>query len=114
MIKLSVFLILGNIINFVGQTTPLLFAAFAPAGKDWYTLEKAFNYVEGVFILLSLVPTPVLILIYFKPVRQRVQRILCGVCMKKTAMSEKSKTGKAASTGSEGNARSTDVVDLNM
>ena len=114
MIKLSVFLILGNIINFVGQTTPLLFAAFAPAGKDWYTLEKIFNYVEGAFILLSLIPTPVLILIYFKPVRQRVQHILCNACMKKTAMSEKSKTGKAASTGSEGNARSTDVVDLNM
>ena len=35
--QISVFLILGNVINFVGQTTPLLFAAFAPAGKDWYT-----------------------------------------------------------------------------
>ena len=108
MIKLSVFLILGNIINFIGQTTPLLFAAFAPAGKDWYTLEKAFNYVEGVFILLSLVPTPVLILIYFKPVRIRVKRILCGVCIKTKNVSEKSKSGKAA-TGSEGNAHSTDL-----
>ena len=95
MLKFAVFLVLGNIINFVGQTTPLLFAAFAPAGKDWYTLEKAFNYVEGVFILLSLVPTPVLILIYFKPVRKRIKRFLCGVCMKKTYyVSEKSQTGK--------------------
>ena len=80
MLKFAVFLILGNIINFVGQTTPLLFAAFAPAGKDWYTLEKAFNYVEGVFILLSLIPTPVLILIYFRPVRQRMKRMLCSSC----------------------------------
>ena len=68
------------------QTTPLLFAAFAPAGKDWYTLEKAFNYVEGVFILLSLIPTPVLILIYFKPVR--IKRILCSGHMKKVDVSE--------------------------
>ena len=80
MVKFAVFLVLGNIINFVGQTTPLLFAAFAPAGKDWYNLEKIFNYVEGVFILLSLIPTPVLILIYFKPVRQRMKRILCSSC----------------------------------
>ena len=110
MIKFAVFLVLGNIINFVGQTTPLLFAAFAPAGKDWYTLEKAFNYVEGVFILLSLVPTPVLILIYFKPVRKRVKRILCGVCMKTEYVSEKSKTGKTVSS-STGNAHSGDSLD---
>ena len=81
MLKFAVFLILGNIINFVGQTTPLLFAAFAPAGKDWYTLEKAFGYVEGVFVLLSLVPTPLLILIYFKPVRKRIKRTLCCTCL---------------------------------
>ena len=110
MIKFAVFLVLGNIINFVGQTTPLLFAAFAPAGKDWYTLEKAFNYVEGVFILLSLVPTPVLILIYFRPVRKRIKRILCGVCMKTEYVSEKSKTSKTGNT-STGNAHSGDSLD---
>ena len=112
MIKFSVFLVLGNIINFVGQTTPLLFAAFTPVGKDWYTLEKAFSYVEVIFILLSLVPTPVLILMYFKPVRKRIKRILCSACKKKTAVSEKSKTGKT-STGREGNSRSADA-DMNM
>ena len=108
MVKFAVFLVLGNVINFIGQTTPLLFAAFAPAGKDWYTLEKAFNYVEGIFILLSLVPTPVLILIYFRPVRQRMKRMLCGVCMKKEAVSEMSKTGKTA-TSSAGNVPSVEV-----
>ena len=108
MVKFAVFLVLGNVINFVGQTTPLLFAAFAPAGKDWYTLEKAFNYVEGIFILLSLVPTPVLILIYFRPVRQRMKRMLCGTCMKREAVSEMSKTGKTA-TSSAGNVPSVEV-----
>ena len=80
MLKFVVFLVLGNVINFIGQTTPLLFAAFAPAGEDWYTLEKVFSYVEGVFVLLSLVPTPVLILIYFRPVRKRIKRILLSSC----------------------------------
>ena len=56
----------------------MLFAAFAPAGKDWYTLEKAFLYVEGVFIILSLVPTPLFILIHFQPVRQRIIRTVCS------------------------------------
>ena len=109
MLKFAIFLVLGNIINFVGQTTPLLFAAFAPAGKDWYDLEKTFNYVEGVFILLSLVPTPVLILIYFKPVRQRIKGILCVVCKKKEYALLKSKTVKTGSSNDGNNGHSADA-----
>ena len=92
MMKFVIFLVLGNVINFIGQTTPLIFAAFVPAGKDWYTLEKVFGYVEFSFILLSLVPTPVLILIYFRPVKQRIKRLICGICVKKSEKSESSKT----------------------
>ena len=92
MLKFVIFLVLGNVINFIGQTTPLIFAAFVPAGKDWYTLEKVFGYVEFSFILLSLVPTPVLILIYFRPVKQRIKRLICGICVKKSEKSESSKT----------------------
>ena len=103
MMKFSVFLILGNIINFVGQTTPLLLLSFAPASKEQHSLEKVFLYVEEIFVLLSLVTTPVLILIYFKPVRKRIKHILCSVYMK-TAVSEKSI--KLASTGSTKNANS--------
>ena len=80
MMKFALFLVLGNVINFIGQTSPLLFGAFAPAGKDWYILEKIFNYVEGVFVLLSLIPTPVFILIFFRPVRQRMRQMLCSLC----------------------------------
>ena len=92
MMKFVIFLVLGNVINFIGQTTPLLLAAFTPAGKDWYTLVKVFAYVQFLFILLSLVPTPVLIIIYFKPVRKRIKSIICGVCVKKSEKSESSKT----------------------
>ena len=110
MIKFALFLVLGNIINIVGQTTPLLFAALAPVGKDWYTLEKVFLYVEAIFIILSLLPTPALILIYFKPVRQRVKSILCGVCMKKENVSEKRRTGKTKNNNA-GTAHSADSLD---
>ena len=104
MMKFSVFRILGNIINFVGQITPLLLLSFAPASKEQHPLEKVFLYVEEILVLLSLVPTPVLILIYFKPVRKGIKRILCSVYMKKTAVSEKSI--QLASTGSTKNANS--------
>ena len=106
MMKFALFLILGNIINFVGQVTPLLFAAFTPAGKDWHDLEKIFNYVEGIFILLSLVPTPVLILIHFRPVRQRLTRMLCAACVKKKKVLERSKTSRTASSSTGGNTHS--------
>ena len=69
MLRFAAFLILGNVINFLGQAIPLLFATFAPAGEKWHALEKL-HYVAIIFILLSLVPTRVLILIYFKPVRK--------------------------------------------
>ena len=105
MLKFAVFLILGNVINFAGQTTFLLFAIFAPARKDRNSLEMALFYVVYTLTFLSLVPTPVLILIYFKPVRRRIKRILCGMCMKKVDVSKKSTTSKTA-TGSEGKVQS--------
>ena len=107
MMKFALFLVLGNVINFVGQVIPLLIAAFTPAGEEWYFLEKALGYVAAILILLSLVPTPVLIFIYFRPVRQRIKRILCGVCMKKEYELEKCKTGKMG-ISSAGNAHSPD------
>ena len=114
MMKFAVFLILGNVINFFGHIVPLIFATFAIDGMDSYTLEKAFSYTRGVLILISLIPTPVIILIYFRPVRQRMKHMLCCVCMKKVDMSEKNKTGMTA-TGSGGNVLSTDAgIDLYM
>ena len=108
MVKFTVFLILGNVINFFGHIVPLIFATFALDGMNSYTLEKAFSYTQGVLILISLIPTPVIILVYFRPVRQRMKRMLCCVCMKKVDMSDKNKTGMTA-TGSGGNAYSADA-----
>ena len=82
MIKFAIFLLLGNSMNFIGISIPILFATFAPSGEEYYTLEKAFNYAEGIFLMLSLIPTPIILLIFFKPVRHRLKRILCFWCVK--------------------------------
>ena len=82
MIKFAILLLLGNSMNFIGISIPILFATFAPSGEEYYTLEKAFNYTEGIFLMLSLIPTPIILLIFFQPVRHRLKRILCFCCMK--------------------------------
>ena len=77
MIKFAIFLLVGNSMNFLGISIPILFATFAPKGKVYYTLE---NYVEGIFLMLSFIPTPIILLIFFKPVRYRLKKIVCLMC----------------------------------
>ena len=84
MIKFAIFLLVGNSMNFIGISIPILFATFAPSGDEYYTLEKAFNYAEGIFLMLSLIPTPIILLIFFKPVRHRLKKIVCFQCVKST------------------------------
>ena len=83
MIKFAIFLLVGNSMNFIGISIPLLFATFAPSGEEYYTMAKSFNYAESIFIMLSLIPTPIIILIFFKPVRHRLKKIVCFHCVRK-------------------------------
>ena len=82
MIKFAILLLLGNSMNFIGISIPILFATFAPSGEEYYTLAKAFIYAEGIFLMSSLIPTPIILLIFFQPVRHCLKRILCFWCMK--------------------------------
>ena len=82
MIKFAILLHLGNSMNFIGISIPILFATFAPSGDEYYILAKVFNYAEGIFLMSSLIPTPIILLIFFKPVRHRLRRILCFWCVK--------------------------------
>ena len=82
MIKFAIFLPVGNSMNFIGISIPILFASFAPSGDEYYTLVSALNYAEGIFLMLSLIPTPIILLIFFKPVRYRLKKILCFQCVK--------------------------------
>ena len=76
MIKFTTFLLIGNAMNFLGLSIPYLFATFTPSGEEYYTLEKAVNYTEGLCILVSLVPTPIFILTFFQPVRRRFKNLI--------------------------------------
>ena len=76
MIKFAIFLLIGNAMNFLGVSIPCLFATFTPSGGEYYTLEKAVNYTEGLCLLISLVPTPIFILVFFQPVRCRFKQLI--------------------------------------
>ena len=84
MTKFSVFLLVGNSVNLVGVSLTILLATFAPLGEDYQTLLliTAFNYIEGICLLLSLIPTPIILLIFFKPIRLRFKKITCFICLK--------------------------------
>ena len=88
MVKFAIFLLVGNSMNFIGISIPILLVAFMPSDNEHQIMEKALNYVEGIFIVLSLIPTPIILLIFFKPVRHRLKKILCFKCVKKVEYSK--------------------------
>ena len=62
--KFTFFLLIGNTVGLLGQLVPLLFGAI-DLKED---VEKAIiiQYVASGFIFMSLYPTPILILVYFR------------------------------------------------
>ena len=67
MAKFSLFLIVGGSINFFGQVSP--------------SLSSLYNAVPGVYlsygsVVISLLPTPIIIVIFLKPVREWARKFL--------------------------------------
>jgi hypothetical protein len=102
MIKFAVFLLLGNVISLVGTSIPLLIGTFAPIENRHTQMEEALNYIEGITLMCSLIPLPVLLLVFFKPIRMRFRRILCIACYK-TKDKTISSTNTTMSTAGESN-----------
>ena len=75
MAKFSLFLIVGGSINFFGQVFP--------------GLASLYNAVPGVYLsyvsaVISLLPTPIIIVAFLKPVREQAQKFLpCGQLSKR-------------------------------
>ena len=82
MVKFAVFLLIGNSLNLVGISTPLLFITFAPSGEEHYILEKALLFAQCILLVLSLIPTPIILLIFFKPLRHRLWAVFCPLCVR--------------------------------
>ena len=68
----TLFLLVGNVFNSLGQSIPLLVGAFTPLGdRDFSQQDRMLALAEGVLVMISLIPTPILILFYFQKVRMR-------------------------------------------
>ena len=82
LIKFGFFLLIGNDINLVVQVVPSVIAGLAVLD----TQRKAFDkLIYTCFTMLNsaLIPTPILVPIYFKPIRKRLRHWLCCCVLKK-------------------------------
>ena len=82
MTTFSIFLLVGNSFSLIGTSLPLVLSAVTRIGEEYDTLHVIFNYLDLLFIALSQIIVPVILLIFFKPVRQRFKIILCITCLK--------------------------------
>ena len=78
MLKFATFLLLGNLLSAMGQATPVI-AAYVEAGSAAPEVIQAIDESNGIIILLSIIPTPILVLVYFKPVQTLMKR--CLLCV---------------------------------
>ena len=66
--RFTVFLITGNAINLLGQFVPSLIALYAQAPG----VVLAYSLVS-----MSLLPTPIIIIVFMKPVQEQLRTIIC-------------------------------------
>ena len=78
MIRFSLFLILGNILNFIGSA-PILVNTFDPIFPSEHStmIHQTLINIQSVLLSLSLIPTPVFMLIFFRTIRHRFKYIIC-------------------------------------
>ena len=74
MAKFAAFLITGNVVNVLGQVVPAI-------------VTLSVSDVIGVYLaytmyVLSLIPAPILIMVFLKPVHKQLARLLCKTCLK--------------------------------
>ena len=79
MLKFSVFLLLGTLLSTIGQTTPVI-AAHIESNSLSPRMLKVINEIIASTVLVSIIPTPILILVYFKPVRVLMKKCLLRLC----------------------------------
>ena len=87
----GLFLLIGNASNFLGQAIPILLTIFVPPDNS-YEVLVAVNYILGIFIILSLIPTPVFVILLFKPVQKQFVRVFMYMVGKKPPPSVMSKS----------------------
>ena len=81
-VKFGFFLLLGNGINLLGQIAPSLISASitpqrARPWPDGPPSHVAVTYISYTLLNIALIPTPILVLIFFNPIRERLWQWLC-------------------------------------
>lgn len=76
MLKLGFFLLVENTVSFIGTILPSI--AFTALSQQETTVTTLIiTYVAGAMIDLSLIPTPILLIVYFNPVSVLLKKWLC-------------------------------------
>ena len=88
--KFALFLVVGNVVNFLGQ---------AVTGLVALVTEAVGVILAYLLASLSLLPTPIIIIIFMKPVRDKLKRMLCRICHIKGYSIFSTSDSKVKSTG---------------
>lgn len=77
MVKFTLFLLVGNTLGILGQGMPVLLATITRVNGNEFddSIDMAINYTNGILLTLSFIPTPILILVCFKPVREQFRKL---------------------------------------
>ena len=84
LLKFSTFFLHENFLSAIGQSTPVIAAYVLGSPTPKLEWAIAISAANGINILLSIVPTPILILVYFKPVRDLLKMCFQHVCRNST------------------------------
>ena len=87
-VKFGFFLLLGNGINLLGQIVPPLILSIinplpAIPWPDGPPSHASVAYISYTLLNIALIPTPILVLIFFNPIRERLWQWLCCCVPKK-------------------------------
>ena len=82
MLKFTLFLLLGNALCFFGNTLATAGGFASKSAKVGEDVLQDLMRLFHVSLALSLIPTPILIFVYFKPVRIKLKKCVLRVCGK--------------------------------
>ena len=79
LIKFALFLMVGNILCFTSFVIPVLISIFTPRNEN-ILMDEVLLRLANILVHLSLIPSLVLILVYFPPIRRAIKRKICWCC----------------------------------
>ena len=95
MARFTLFLLIGNVVNFIGIVLPAVYVAQRTASSSTAN-GSVKEYIPHVLMSVSLLPTPILMLIFFKAVRDGIRMFFCCCCPTEKVDSKASKTASVS------------------